>query len=139
MGYPGDNDQPPWDNTPRETDPWSRHPLSAPVPQPSDEQDSASWHGTESGSAGWGVEQPAKQEQSGSWLEGAAAPPQPPAAPEWAESQSSWNDDPLSAPASFAGQGPADHTFADSGFPEAPAQAGRQEIPSGPQATPWED
>ncbi|WP_157963991.1 hypothetical protein [Actinocorallia populi] len=161
MGYPGDNDQPPWDNTPLETDPWSRHPLSAPVPQqPSEDQEKASWHGGESGVTGWGSEpQPPAAEQPGSWLESAAAPPQPPAAPEWAESQPSWGDDPLSAPASFPGQGTganatftdssdgfpgpgtgANATFTDSsgGFPE-PGQAGWPESPSGPQATPWED
>ncbi len=157
MGYPGDNDQPPWDSTPPETDPWSRHPLSAPVPQqPSDDHAPPSWHGGEPASTGWGTEQqPVAPEQPGSWLEGAAAPPQPPAAPEWAESQPSWGDDPLSAPASFSkpdtdfGKPGADFgkpgtdalaTFTDSsgGFPE-PAQAGWPESPSGPQATPWED
>ncbi|GAA0960435.1 hypothetical protein [Actinocorallia libanotica] len=150
MGYPGDNDQPPWDSTPPETDPWSRHPLSAPVPQqPSDDHETPSWHGGEPASAGWGAEQqPPAPEQASSWLESAAAPPQPPAAPEWAESQPSWGDDPLSAPASFSKPGTdfgkpgtdANATFTDSsgGWPEA-GQAGWPESPSGPQATPWDD
>lgn len=141
MGYPGDNDQPPWDNTPLETDPWSRHPLSTPSPQqPAAEQDGNPWAGTESGGTAWGAEQPAAPEKPGSWLEGAAAPPQPPAAPEWAESQPSWNDDPLSAPPSYGAQnsGP-NSTVTDSGFSGSPAQAEWPEHSSGPQATPWED
>ncbi|MEO3787069.1 hypothetical protein ABGB12_27405 [Actinocorallia sp. B10E7] len=139
MGYPGDNDQPPWDSTPPETDPWSRHPLSAPVPQqPSEDQEAASWHGTESGPTGWAAEP--QQGQSGSWLESAAAPPQPPAAPEWAESQPSWNDDPLSAPPPFSGQGTGAHSAfpetsaGQSGWPEGPLDG-----PSGPLATSWDD
>lgn len=134
MGYPGDTnqpgghssdpawgqqpsqgEQPPWDADPLESDPWARHPLSAPPAQP---EENTSWH--ESPTSTWTSDAP-WQPDTPVWPE--------PQVESWANEKPTWSGE-LSSQ-----QTP---------WQEAPAQPAaswpdNSDGPSGPQQTPWHD